>query len=250
MTYGRVLGDHGSPIWEPMEFVRNTIYMRPPPWRNYYGAGLGKAMRGGTRRSILQNWFIHETGMPGAVLPDKKVDLTIQHNGHWSEEFKSTGEDTFLKRFRSSEMFKSTGWTNEDKYTSPWEGTSGIGVPNKFNVGVQRRLSHEGTSGTGEETSVVLKTTSHPPYHPKGSAALVLGYPAFDAPILQFAMEKLNWRVEIYERTWLPVDQFSKYDCVAFLGSTTRAQMEPSGFQKADHAALLKYMNSGGVVII
>ncbi len=250
VTYGRVAGDHGSPIWEPMEFVRNTIYMNSSPWRNYYGAGLGKAMRGGTQRSILHNWFIHETGMPGEVLPGKEVDLTIKGNGHWSEEFGKEGKETFLKRFHGTEMYRKTGWTNEDKYISPREDIQGVGVSEKFSIGVHGRLTQDGKSSSAAKPPIALKKHRHPPYQPKGSVALVLGYPAFDAPILQFAMEKQNWNVKRYERTWLPVDQFYKYDYVAFLGSTVRARMEPSGFQKADHAELLKYMKDGGVVII
>ena len=132
----------------------------------------------------------------------------------------------------------------------------GWGASLKRNVGTFGRITIEGTpspryriptlrnipSSLQESENRKNQTLSH--------VAFVTGYPAFDAPILQFAMEKAGMDVDVFEKQWLTVEEFSKYDTVVFLGSTTRAKMEPSGFQNSDHAKVKKYLQDGGTMII
>lgn len=66
---GRVSGDHGGPLWEPMTIYHNTILLREPPFRSYYAAGLGSHLAGGSMRRIFNNVIVQSAGNPGHVLP-------------------------------------------------------------------------------------------------------------------------------------------------------------------------------------
>ena len=233
-TYGRIAGDHGSPVWEPILFSTNTVYSQASPWRNYYAAGLARGMKGGTTRNISINQFIHESGMPGEVLPQQEADLKTEKNIHWSNEFRDKGREKFLNKFRSTAIFIKTKWTEDDFYLSPEEAPSWLGANLMKAVGARGRLTIEGKPRPNYPiqplieispgiTETLYKTDQTRRYPLKGKAAMVKGYPAFDAPILQFAMEKAGMDVEVFEKEWLQVEEFSKYDCVVFLGSTTRA---------------------------
>ena len=56
---GRLIGDHGSPIWPPIFFYHNTVLQKHPPWRAQYGSGLGAAGMKQTRRRVFNNVFVH-----------------------------------------------------------------------------------------------------------------------------------------------------------------------------------------------
>jgi hypothetical protein len=251
-TFGRTCGDHGSPAWEPIEFVQNTVYMRQSPWRNYYAAGLAKSMGGGTRRRIAENLFVHETGLPGEVLPEREVRLEATGNWHWSIEADAAGGASFLTRFRSSPRFAQTGWTRNDVYGSPNDAASDVGAGKDVAIGVRGRLRLYGGKGVDPSPDKPLLSPfkhSPRPRSPK-RVALVLGYPAFDAPMLQYALEQADGDVDVFDREWLAAERFSDYQCVAMLGSTVRARMQPSGFAPAEYSAVRQFLNSGGILLI
>lgn len=68
-SYGRVAGDHGGPLWEPMTIYHNTILAAGSPFRSYYLAGLGGHMAGGSKRHLFNNIVVHTSGRPGNLLP-------------------------------------------------------------------------------------------------------------------------------------------------------------------------------------
>lgn len=249
-TFGRIAGDHGGPTWEPIDFVQNTVYSRESPWRNYYAAGWGKAMGRGTRRHILRNVFHHQTGMPGQVLPGSKVNLKAEQNLHWSDEAREAGKEEFLKRFRNSPLYRETGWTKGDVYAPPEKAPANVGAGKDVAVGVRGRLTLYGKAGAGEMGQKLQPFRYPPRESPQFRVALVLGYPAFDGPLLQYAFEKAGADVQVFERQWLPIRDYVKYPCVAILGSTVRAKMTPSGFAKEDYEHLREYLQKGGTLII
>ncbi len=249
-TYGRIAGDHGSPAWEPIDFIQNTVYFRDSPWRNYYGAGWGKAMGKGTRRRILKNLFVHQFGMPGQVLPSQQVDLEARGNWHWSHEAGASASDLFLKRFRTSPLFAQTGWTQDDIYAPPDQAPNDVGAGEDVAVGVGGRLMLYGDPSTVRVAPRLRSFANAPRAPPTTPVALVLGYPAFDAPMLQFALQNAGGELDVFDQTWLPAEQFSRYACVALLGNTIRAKMQPSGFTVSDHAVVRKYLDDGGILIV
>jgi hypothetical protein len=250
-TYGRLCGDHGSPAWEPIHFRQNTVYARESPWRNYYAAGLGKAMGGGTRRQIERNIFVHQRGLPGQVLPPQVVNLKASGNVHWCESLAEQGAAEFLKRFRSSPLYAETKWTKDDIYAPPDQAAADAGAGEDVPVGVHGRRMLYGQPNQQQSPRPALKPFQYPPRKlAQRRAAIVLGYPAFDAPLLQFALEKTGFAVDVFDRQWLAADDFGNYELVAILGSTVRAKMHPSGFAPEDHEKIRGYLDRGAALLV
>ena len=85
---------------------------------------------------------------------------------------------------------------------------------------------------------------------PTKRAALVLGYPAFDAPLVQYALEKAGYRVAIFEKIWLPVSEYPNYETIVVTGDLVRAKMEPSGYAESEFAAVQAYVEKGGSLVV
>jgi hypothetical protein len=121
---GRLWGDHGSPIWKPMMIYHNTIVKLEPPWRGYYGAGMGGHV-GRTKRRLFNNMFIHVEGFPGMSLPSPQEDFQADGNLHWNVVEGPTHEGDFFGKFRSSQRFEESkagytpGWTVHDVFADP-----------------------------------------------------------------------------------------------------------------------------------
>lgn len=79
----RVCSDHGSPTWEPLLFYQNTVVVAGPTYHDYYAAQLVMGTRA-TQRRILNNLFVHVTGLPGLVTPRADDDLQADGNWLWS----------------------------------------------------------------------------------------------------------------------------------------------------------------------
>ncbi len=81
-------------------------------------------------------------------------------------------------------------------------------------------------------------------------ALLVQGYPAFDAPLLEYALRKQGTNLNSAERTWISPAEFKKYDLVAFDGSMTRAKIVPAAFSADDLKLVDTYLRDGGVLLL
>ncbi|MBA4062975.1 MAG: hypothetical protein C0501_04565 [Isosphaera sp.] len=112
----RTCGDHGSPVWKPMRLYHNTVLLPETPWRNYYGGGLAKSVRG-TSRSYLNNVFYHAKGVPGFAIEPEGEQLA-DGNLHWSPEVVEKEPGEFLKRGRTP-VRKQPDWFAESKKTYP-----------------------------------------------------------------------------------------------------------------------------------
>src|SRR5262249_4458653 len=100
---GRVAGDHGSPIWEPMFFYHNTVLTAGPAFRDYYAAGLG-GHTSGTRRRIHNNLFVQVEGNPGLHFPVVTDDLEAGGNLLWGQKAGSAVRGDYFVRFRASAL--------------------------------------------------------------------------------------------------------------------------------------------------
>lgn len=67
---GRLLGDHGSPAWEPLTFHNNTVLNADTPFRSGYGGGTNGGMGRAGRRRVYNNIFLNTESQPGYVLPE------------------------------------------------------------------------------------------------------------------------------------------------------------------------------------
>lgn len=81
-------------------------------------------------------------------------------------------------------------------------------------------------------------------------ALLIQGYPAFDAPLIEFALRKQGTKLTSVEKTWISPAEFKKYDLVAFDGSLGRAKIEPAAFSADDVKLVDTYLRDGGVLLL
>lgn len=79
-------------------------------------------------------------------------------------------------------------------------------------------------------------------------ALILCGYPAFDAPLVEFAMQKRGVKVELIEKTWLDPREYSRYGTVFIDGSFSRAKITPDRYSAADLVALRKFLENGGTL--
>lgn len=242
VSFGRVLGDHGSPGWEPMDFTNNIFLAPNPPWRNYFGYGLGQGMGKGTSRRVVNNIFYQFSGAPGQVLPLEGTKFEFEGNLHWSAKLGSAGAES---------------WKIQDEYGDPgfgeippdWREAPKFATDSR--VGVRGRLTK-----AGAKIEPVHETPELSPLKKRGSqqsgkrAALVLGYPAFDAPIVEFILEKSGFAVDIFDKVWLPVDEYPNYETIVVTGDSVRAKMEPSGLAVEEFPKVRKFMEDGGRVFL
>ena len=77
-----------------------------------------------------------------------------------------------------------------------------------------------------------------------------MGYPAFDAPIVKFILEKAGYRVDVFDKIWLPVDEFSNYEKVVVTGDLVRAKMEPSGLAAHEFSDVRAFLKDGGSLVL
>lgn len=122
-SYGRLCGDHGEPVWEPINFYHNTVVSHGPPYRGYYASGWGGHMRG-TQRRVFNNIFLQAEGLPGLNF-ESKIDMQADGNQHWSVQDGPGIERDFFAKFRASPVFAASkkqydpGWTNSDQFADP-----------------------------------------------------------------------------------------------------------------------------------
>ncbi len=121
---GRLCGDHGSPVWEPLAFYHNTVIWRDSAFRDYYGGGWGGHVN--SKRAVFNNIFVQLEGNPGLNfdVSDGKL-LQIDGNLLWSLRDGPKFQGDFFAAFRASERFKASqkgykpGWTASDRFADP-----------------------------------------------------------------------------------------------------------------------------------
>lgn len=121
---GRLAGDHGSPVWEPMTFYHNTVLTAEAPWRDQYAAGLA-SHTAGTRRRVFNNLFVQDRGVPGSALPVEPDDFAADANLHWSRSGGPRQQADWLAALHRSRGYQlarkraSPGWAGRDRVADP-----------------------------------------------------------------------------------------------------------------------------------
>jgi len=121
---GRMCGDHGSPIWEPIHFYHNTVVVRDPAFRDYYAAGWGGHVN--SRRWIFNNVLVQLEGKPGLQFdPPSEALLSADGNLLWSLRDGASVKGNFFAAFRRSDRFTRSkkhyppGWGASDRFADP-----------------------------------------------------------------------------------------------------------------------------------
>lgn len=115
---GRMCGDHGSPIWEPLMFYHNTVVTAGKAFRDYYAAQMVMGTHGSKRR-LFNNIFVQIDGDPGLRLPGPDDDVQADGNLLWG--------------LRTGPAFQG------DFFAARPAGPSGFGAHDRF---ADPRLSH------------------------------------------------------------------------------------------------------------
>ncbi len=122
-TPSRLIGDHGSPIWEPLFFYQNTVLSTGNAWRDFYGAGIIVSAQGSSRR-VFNNIFVRDDGDPGIYFKGQSnADLQVDGDLLWGKA-KPPNPD-FFDTFRNSDIFADSkrsyppGWTSHCVYGDP-----------------------------------------------------------------------------------------------------------------------------------
>jgi hypothetical protein len=104
ISYGKLIGDHGSPPWCAMNLYQNTIVAREANRDGAMGAlNAGHATR---IRRVFNNIFFHETqlsGFPGIAATTGTVS---DGNLYWSPASTVQTTEAFFRKFRTSPAYE------------------------------------------------------------------------------------------------------------------------------------------------
>lgn len=78
--------------------------------------------------------------------------------------------------------------------------------------------------------------------------AVVTGYPAFDAPLVAYALRKRGRKVVEFEKQWLDPREYAKYEAVVIDGSFARAGLKTTKFADDELPIVRKYLEEGGTL--
>jgi hypothetical protein len=87
-----------------------------------------------------------------------------------------------------------------------------------------------------------------PPAESVGRAAVVTGYPAFEAPLVTFALRKRGIPVDLVERAWLDPREYEKYGVVIVDGSFARAKVTPTRYADDELPIVRRFLERGGTL--
>jgi hypothetical protein len=85
---------------------------------------------------------------------------------------------------------------------------------------------------------------------PPPRAVIIQGYPAFDAPIIHFALRKQRLSVDMLEKIWLPPARWEDYSLVVITGDLARAKIEPNKFNADELREVQSYLERGGTLLL
>ncbi len=125
-----------------------------------------------------------------------------------------------------------------------------------WNVGVRGRLWMFGESEGGVSISVVENVPRRKIDYPEArtkpapSVAIVEGYPAFDLPLLTFALRRNGAEVETLKHAWLEPKKYTDYKMVIVTGHLGRAKIEHAKFTADDLKLVEDYMKTGGTFVL
>jgi len=361
---GRMMGDHGSPNWEPMTIYQNTIVEELPMSTQYYLAHCAAGTGGGNKRRLFNNIAARWDGAPGKELPvlvkpepkpvakkpakkladdaigdlldgaakpsksnitaelspgdakalsesterkplpAPKIDFQADGNLSWSYTKPPKGAE-LLTAFRNSPTFAASqteyppGWTTHDVVADPqfvafdgnWRQSidlrlkpsspavkAGVELPKSWpdplrpagsppdvgaiplgaapwRVGVRGRMTAFGEVSSAKEPPQ-FEPIQFPNRQPKPElaaglkAAIVEGYPAFDAPFIRYATVKHGGILTNFERKWLDASEYKKFNLVVIVGDLARAKMEPHQYTSADITHVRSFLQQGGTLLL
>ncbi|MDX1948702.1 MAG: hypothetical protein SFU86_25160 [Pirellulaceae bacterium] len=103
ISFGKPMGDHGSPPWARMNIYHNTFILAEPA-RDVAMATLSLSKSGHPRR-LFNNLYLHLARLPGYTPNGPEADIVTDGNCYWSPLADEKQAETLLKKFLASESF-------------------------------------------------------------------------------------------------------------------------------------------------
>ena len=133
----------------------------------------------------------------------------------------------------------------------PDQGAIPAGIE-PWHVGVAGRLTMFGVEKLPRQLPH-LDTAEFPPSEAKPqqkSAAVVSGYPAFDAPLIRFALRRKGIQLDDFDQSWLNTDRYGTYGLVAIVGDLIRGRTVLHKFDSDDLKRVERFLSGGGTLLI
>lgn len=121
-TFGKLIGDHGSPKWAPLFFYQNTCIQSGESGRHWiYGATSKERPY-----RVMNNLFVYFNRLPGIPTPPPaENDFQSDGNLFWKADAKPGEQLDFLGEFRKSKPFEAS----KARYAPGWEANSIVADP-------------------------------------------------------------------------------------------------------------------------
>lgn len=268
---GRMCGDHGSPAWEPLCFYHNTILAGNEPFRAVYLDGLGRGIAPGSPRRLLNNIVVQAKGVPGSVMQENKPDFIGDGNLHWSvAKDSAVNAEEFLRKLRGARTAQELQAAQHDLFADPLLDAAMRPQPKSPVIGAAVTIPREWPAPLSTKDLGAIPAAADPwqagvkkdDYSslalPKiemtpevgNRVAVVEGYPAFDAPLVRFALRKQGSKVETSERVWLDTSRLKEFAMVVYAGSLARAKSPVTKFSADDLPRVRVFMEQGGTLVL
>ncbi|MFN0077323.1 MAG: hypothetical protein ACKVY0_12700 [Prosthecobacter sp.] len=268
---GRLCGDHGSPAWEPLFFYHNTILAGNEPFRGGYLDGLGRGIASGSPRRLLNNSVVQAKGVPGTVMQENKPDFIGDGNLHWSTDAAAgINADEFLRKLRGARPAQELQAARHDLFADPLLDAvlrpqpkspvmgAAVAIPQEWPAPLSTKdlgaipagsdAWHAGVK-IDDHASLALPQIEMKPTTGK-PVAIVEGYPAFDAPLVRYALRKQGKKVEVIERAWLDATRLPEFEMVVYAGSLARAKSPVTKFSADDLPRVRAFLEQGGTLVL
>lgn len=102
-SFGKPIGDHGSPPWPAMTFYHNT-FVCAEAQRDAAMATLGASKTIYPRR-VFNNLYLHQARLPGYSGPDPAANAVEDGNLFWSPGADAAAAEKFFTKYRASETY-------------------------------------------------------------------------------------------------------------------------------------------------
>lgn len=105
-SYGKVMGDHGSPPWPAMNIYHNTFVMTEQ------GRSADMETTGGTKagneRRVFNNIYYHLAKLPALVPPNADQNAATDGGLYWSPNTDPKVAAAFFNKYRASPLFEAS----------------------------------------------------------------------------------------------------------------------------------------------
>jgi hypothetical protein len=98
--------------------------------------------------------------------------------------------------------------------------------------------------------ALVLATPAPAQVETRKQAALMEGYPAYDAEMYAYLLRHRGVKVRRAERVWLPTKEYAGNDLVIVTADLARGQVQPTVYSAEDLRNVKAYLEQGGTLLL